>query len=417
MQDLIKKLNAIDIGKLFSGKSGATDAGAGAQTSGTSIMDELLFRMDKKLAVIVASALFLIFVGLSSMFRTIEAFNAVSDLEMKVGLLKAEKLKIETEMVSTKKANKELFLLANNAVSNQEELLRVLTDAYSNAGMSIIKVVTGTADKPDLIQINAEGSYRAVQHLLSELRLFSPSIDVKLLQIGTDPTKDMLQMSLGLRFVKAPKFSKNSHSEQESYAYMDGSKTPSSFARAMFKTVQFVPQVPVAQSAPPVNPVASSAVAQSASTKAQSTKDLALERNPFYIPPSQSTGAPGVVEAERKGCAVVSPALLLVAETVPSGVSTSQSEEAERISRSVFCTPLFSPQNGQVPVTREESGVMSMSPFPPFQIFGSLAGSFPENENVHSCDSRSTVTYLSPPGQLESYTFTLATFSEGHSTA
>jgi hypothetical protein len=81
--------------------------------------------------------------------------------------------------------------------------------------------------------------------------------------------------------------------EKENYAYMDGSKMPSAFARAMFKTVQFVPQVPVAQSAPPVNPVASSAVAQSASTKAQSTKDLALERNPFYIPPSQSTGAPG----------------------------------------------------------------------------------------------------------------------------
>lgn len=293
MQDLIKKLNAIDIGKLFSGKGGATDAGAGAQTSGASIMDELLFRMDKKLAVIVASALFLIFVGLSSMFRTIEAFNAVSDIEMKVGLLEAEKLKIETEMVSIKKANKELFLLANNAVSNQEELLRVLTDAYSNAGMSIIKVVTGTADKPDLIQINAEGSYRAVQHLLSELRLFSPSIDVKLLQIGTDPTKDMLQMSLGLRFVKAPKFSENSHSEQESYAYMDGSKTPSSFARSMFKTVQFVPQVPVAQSAPPVNSVASSAVGQSAATKTQSSKDLAPDRNPFYIPPSQSTGTTG----------------------------------------------------------------------------------------------------------------------------
>jgi predicted component of type VI protein secretion system len=294
MQDLIKKLNAIDIGKLFSGKGVAADTSANAETSRVSIMDELLFRIDKKLAVIVVSALFLIFVGLSSMFRTIEAFNTVSDLEVKVSLLEAEKQKIEAEIGSTKKVNQELFLLAKNAVSNQEELLKVLTDAYSNAGMSILKVVTGTADKPDLIQINAEGSYRSVQYLLSELRLLSPSIDVKLLQIGTDPTKDMLQMSLGLRFVKAPKFSQNALLEQEKYAYMDGSKVPSAFARSTFKTVQFVPQVPVAQIAPPVNSAASSAGAQSATTKAQSSKDLALERNPFYIPPSQSTGAPAL---------------------------------------------------------------------------------------------------------------------------
>lgn len=283
MQDLIKKLNAIDIGKLFSGKGGATDAGASAQTSGASIMDELLFRIDKKLALIVASALFFIFVGLSSMFRTIEAFNTASDLEVKVGLLEAEKQKIEAEMAATKKANQDLFLLAKNAVSNQDELLKVLTDAYSNAGMSILKVMTGTADKPDLIQINAEGSYRSVQHLLGELRLLSPSLDVRHLQIGTDPTKDLLQMSLGIRFVKAPKFSKNSSINEIDYAYMDGSKAPSLSARAMFKTVQFVPQVPVTQVTPPASSVVP--------PKTQSSKDGTPDRNPFYIPPSQSTGA------------------------------------------------------------------------------------------------------------------------------
>jgi hypothetical protein len=283
MQDLIKKLNAIDIGKLFSGKGEATDAGPSAQTSGASVMDELLFRIDKKLALIVASAFILIFVGLSSMFRTIDAFNTATDLETKVALLEAEKQKIETEMATTKKANQDLFLLAKNAVSNQDELLRVLTDAYSNAGMSILKVVTGTTDKPDLIQINAEGSYRSVQHLLSELRLLSPSIDIRQLQIGTDPTKDLLQMSLGIRFIKAPKFSKTSSTNELDYAYMDGAKAPSLSARAMFKTVQFVPQVPVTQVTPP----ASSALLP----KPQSTKDVTLERNPFYIPPSQSTGA------------------------------------------------------------------------------------------------------------------------------
>lgn len=290
MQDLIKKLNAIDIGKLFSGKSGTADAGADAKSSGASFIDELLFRVDKKLAFIVGSALLLIFIGLSSMFRTIEAFNAVSELEVKVGQLEAQKLSIETEMASTKKANQELFLLAKHALPNQQELLRVLTDTYSNTGMSILKVVTGTADKPDLIQINAEGSYRSVQYLLSELRQLSPSIDVKLLQIGTDPAKDLLQMSLGLRFVKAPKFSGNSFSEHESYAYMDGSRAPSSFSRTMFKTVQFVPQVSVVQASPNVSAASgSSTVSQSASTKSQPSKDLALERNPFFIPPGQST--------------------------------------------------------------------------------------------------------------------------------
>lgn len=288
MQDFIKKLNSIDIGKLFGVKSGAADTSSPEARSGVSLMDELMFRMDKKLTVIVASALFFIFTGLSSMFRTIEAFNAVSDLEVKVGQLEAQKQKTEADILAAKNSHKELFLLAKNSVSNQEELLRVLTDSYSNAGMSILKVVTGTADKPNFIQINAEGSYRSVQYLLSELRQLSPSIDVKFLQIGTDTTKELLQMTLGLRFVKAPKFSNNQFLEQESYAYMDGSKALSSLSSVMYKTVQFVPQVPMAPNAPNPGP---SVGAQSAGAKSQPIKDLALERNPFYLPPSQSGGA------------------------------------------------------------------------------------------------------------------------------
>lgn len=246
-------------------------------------MDEILFRVDKTLLLVVGFALVLIVSGLSSMFRTIDAFRQAADLSSKVEQMETQARGLDENLASIKKANKELFALAKNTIQTQEELLKILTDSYSASGMTILKVSTGTPDKPDLIQINSEGNYRSLQILLNELRQLSHSLEVKHFNVGIDPTKDFLQISLGIRFVKTPTF-----------AYMDGSHQKYAKTATHIRTVQFVPQASQVTPGTPAPPPGSAPVAQpNPSKQPPNSKDTVLERNPFYTPP----GAGGTASA------------------------------------------------------------------------------------------------------------------------
>ena len=72
-------------------------------------------------------------------------------------------------------------------------------------------------------------------------------------------------------------------------------------------------------------------------------------------------------------------------------------------------------QNGHAPSWRAVMDAMSMSELPPFQIAGSFAWSRPENEKLQELSLRLAVTYLSIPGQFESYTWILTVASSTYS--
>lgn len=63
-----------------------------------------------------------------------------------------------------------------------------------------------------------------------------------------------------------------------------------------------------------------------------------------------------------------------------------------RMRNVVDFTALSIAQNGHDPLSRVFNEMRSMSPFFPHHIFGSLVGSFPENEKLHSPFTKSTVT-------------------------
>ncbi len=211
------------------------------------------------------------------------------------------------QLASLKANNKTLFETTKNAPNSANELLSRISDIYGRAGMAVLKVSTGTADKPEFIQIDAEGAFRSIQFVLAELLKLSPVIDLKLLQFSSDANKGILQMSIGIQFVKPPKISASNGQSDNDFAYLDGSNHQ--IAGGHIRRIQFVPQNPsgnksisaAAAPAPVPAPVAVAPAAPSTSPSAGSSGGNALDRNPFYIPANPSAPGGAVSQSSAGG--------------------------------------------------------------------------------------------------------------------
>lgn len=273
MKNIIKKLNAIDVGAFLKKK----DAKAVGQVSG---LDRLLYKVDKKLWIVLACGITLIVWGVSSVFGSLSARSNISELDLTLSQLESDNASLNQQIKTLKSANNSLLEAAKNAPASSNELLARLSDIYNKAGLNVLKVSTGAADKPDFIQINAEGSFKGIQFVLSELSKISAALDVKSLHFGSEPNKGVLQMSIGLQFIKPPKLSSlPTPTLADQYEYMDGSHRSDMAAVARYSRVQFIPQSSSASenSVAPATP--------------KSDSNNGLDRNPFYVPPSPNNGS------------------------------------------------------------------------------------------------------------------------------
>jgi hypothetical protein len=304
MKDLIQQLNNIDVGAWFkkmtspqSSRSAGVDGSLGQASPLKATIDRIFYKVDKKLFITIGLALLLIIWGISSVFDSLSKRGEVSELELSLSQLESENATLVQQLATLKANNKTLFETTKNAPNSANELLSRISDIYGRAGMAVLKVSTGTADKPEFIQIDAEGAFRSIQFVLAELLKLSPVIDLKSLQFSSDSNKGLLQMSIGMQFVKSPKISASNGQSENDYAYLDGSNHQLSSSH--IRRIQFVPQNPsgnkstpaAAAPAPGSAPVAAAPVAPSNPPSAGSSGGNALDRNPFYIPANPS--APG----------------------------------------------------------------------------------------------------------------------------
>ncbi len=292
MKDLIQKLNSIDVGAFFKDlmkgrtpKTVSTNSSPVNTSALTAALDRLFYKVDRKLFITVGLALILITWGISSVFSSMASRQDISELELSLSQLESENKNLTQQLTGLKTNNKSLFESAKNSPKTVNEFLSRVSDIYGRAGMSVLKVSTGSADKPEFIQIEAEGAFRSIQYVLTELLKLSPVIDVKLLTFGSDTSKGTLQMSIGMQFVKPPKISRHQDAKDDDYAYLDGVDHPKLNRR--IQLVQFVPQ----SSATSPAPAAQSTVPAPAPAPANNAS--ALDRNPFYMPanPTPSSGA------------------------------------------------------------------------------------------------------------------------------
>jgi cell division protein FtsL len=258
--------------------------GDGAQSSQIKDrLDVLLRQIDKKLAGLILFSVVAVFLGFGNLMRQLALQSELSDLNEKIASTQTFNQETGQKLSELTGNNRSTIEQAKLAPKSSSELLKLISEAIQRSGMSLTKVASAGAQSPDIFTFEAEGGYGGIRMVLSELRMYSASMDVRSMSVVMEPTRKTLVLSTSFRFVMPPKMAHKITNEYDAYAYMDGS-TQHILKNTYHIKAQFSPkgdtstqQVihPQAAVQSPKAPIAS--------------EPAGPDRDPFYSPPGASS--------------------------------------------------------------------------------------------------------------------------------
>jgi cell division protein FtsL len=246
-------------------------------------LDVLLRQIDKKLAGLILFSVVAVLLGFGNLMRQWSLQSELSDLNEKIASIQTFNEETGQKLSKLSGNNRSTIEQAKLAPKSSSELLKLISEAIQRSGMALTKVASAGAQSPDMFTFEAEGGYGGVRMVLSELRMYSASMDVRSMSVVMEPTRKTLVLSTSFRFVVPPKMAHNSTNEYDAHVYMDGSPQLISKNRYHHKA-QFSPKAD-----------ASGQQAIQPQESAQSSKTpLAVEpagpdRDPFYSAPGASS--------------------------------------------------------------------------------------------------------------------------------
>jgi hypothetical protein len=272
MKDLIQKLNSIDVMDLFKKKS--------IEDAVTSTEALAIGKGDKMLMVMLGLGTLFFILGAYSSISTWTAYRHLSALKVQDAILDQAMNDKKSQIQLLKKQNMELLEKISHSPLTQSDFMKTLSDVFAKAGLAITKIVTGTASEPNLIQIESEGSFEAIQAGLAEIKKISPSTELKTVAISYNRDTGYLKLATTLKFVAPPKITILDTPTQK---VAEQSEEPTNFVPYKM-TSQFLQLV---QFQPKNNSEKMSTTPPNSGGK-DATKPSdggPVNRNPFYMPP------------------------------------------------------------------------------------------------------------------------------------
>ncbi len=269
--------------------------------SGSQIKDQLdvlLRQIDKKLAGLILFSVVAVLLGFGNLMRQLSLQSEYSDLNEKIASFQSINEETGQKLSKLSNNNRSTIEQAKLAPKSSSELLKLISETIQRSGMSLTKVASAGAQSPDMFTFEAEGGYGGIRMVLSELRMYSASMDVRSMSVVMEPTRKTLVLSTSFRFVMPPKMAHNITNEYDAYAYMDGSTQKISKNTYHIKA-QFSPKgdtstqqtiQPQAAVQSPKAPIAS--------------EPAGPDRDPFYSAPGSSSS--GAYPASSAGSGVSS---------------------------------------------------------------------------------------------------------------
>jgi len=262
----------------------------GTQGSPKLSLDGLLGKVDRKLVGIIFFSIFMVIVGFGNLLNQWSLSNQYEELSEKSTSTEQEVNLTLEKLTNLYKQHSITLEQAKLSPKSSAELLRLISESIQRSGMVVTKVTSSGNQSPDVFVIEAEGGYGGIRMLLTELRYYSASMDIKAVGISAEPTRRTLVLSTTFKYIPPPKFDnliknapdKVSLSTPTDYLYDDGESLFNFASRKELVNVQFVPQ--------------SNNGSQQSTPKAQSSQQrlnnesMAPETNPFFVP-SGSSGA------------------------------------------------------------------------------------------------------------------------------
>jgi hypothetical protein len=212
LNDIQSRLNS------FLNKSG------GAQSSQIKDqLDVLLRQIDKKLAGLILFSVVAVLLGFGNLMRQWSLQSELSDLNEKIASIQTFNEETGQKLSKLSGNNRSTIEQAKLAPKSSSELLKLISETIQRSGMSLTKVASAGAQSPDMFTFEAEGGYGGIRMVLSELRMYSASMDVRSMSVVMEPTRKTLVLSTSFRFVMPPKMAHKITNEYDAHAYMDGS--------------------------------------------------------------------------------------------------------------------------------------------------------------------------------------------------
>ena len=271
LNDIQSRLNS------FLNKSG------GAQSSQIKDqLDVLLRQIDKKLAGLILFSVVAVLLGFGNLMRQWSLQSELSELNEKIASIQIFNEETGQKLSKLSANNRTAIEQAKLAPKSSSELLKLISETIQRSGMSLTKVASAGAQSPDMFTFEAEGGYGGIRMVLSELRMYSASMDVRSMSVVMEPSRKTLVLSTSFRFVMPPKMAHKVINESDVHAYMDGS-TQHIPQKGYHLRAQFSPKgdssLPQANQAQSVQATKAPPVVEPAGP----------DRDPFYSAPGASS--------------------------------------------------------------------------------------------------------------------------------
>jgi len=245
-------------------------------------LDVLLRQIDKKLAGLILFSIFAVVLGFGNLMRQMSLQSELSELNEKIASLQIFNEETGQKLSKLSANNRTAIEQAKLAPKSSSELLKLISETIQRSGMSLTKVASAGPQSPDMFTFEAEGGYGGIRMVLSELRMYSASMDVRSMSVVMEPTRKTLILSTSFRFVMPPKMAYKVINDSDVHAYMDGS-TQHLSQKSYHLKAQFSPKGDSSA------PQASQAQNVQAAKAPPVVEPAGPDRDPFYSAPGASS--------------------------------------------------------------------------------------------------------------------------------
>lgn len=277
---------------------------SGAKGAPNFSLDGLLGKADRKLVGIVLFSIFMVVVGFGNLLNQWSLSKQHDELSEKILTTEEEINLTAQKLTNIYKQNSLSLEQAKLAPKTSSDLLRLISESIQRSGMVVTKVSSAGSQAPDVFVIEAEGGYGGIRMLLTELRYYSASMDIKAIGITAEPTRRTLILTTTFKFVTPPKFenfttptpTKVSFFPLIDEVYDDGDSLLRSANRKDFKQVQFTPR--------PNNNDQQLTPKSPSPPQRSGNEPMAPEINPFFVPAGPAGVSTGGFPAGGAGSSV-----------------------------------------------------------------------------------------------------------------
>lgn len=241
MKELLRKMNNVDVGALFTKKTSSIAASkkVEGELGGDKATDPLNINWQEVPKPIIAGVVLggsLMLYGLSGLYQLYSAYSGLSDSELRWQQAMQQHLSVSQQIDIKVENSKNLIKENTPLISSKSELEKYIYLFHKSAGLEIKKTNEEEVNGIRYSNFLAEGDFTGIQSMLKDMNSISIYTAINMIDVAVLQEKNKLQLQMQLNFIDVAPL--KSIISEKKMTYMDGGGPVS---HSLFRRIQFVP--------------------------------------------------------------------------------------------------------------------------------------------------------------------------------